>query len=66
MTNQIMVVLLPSEQLRLGKDVPPRSAIAPFFPPDLNDLNKLPYVPPQESSAEDVRFNPFRYSRGCC
>jgi hypothetical protein len=57
MTNQIMVVLLPSEQLRLGKDVPPRSAIAPFFPPDLNDLNALPDVPQGESSTEDVRFN---------
>jgi hypothetical protein len=52
MTNQILVVLLPCEELRLGKDVPPRSAIAPFFPPDLNDLTRLPNETPQ-----DARFN---------
>jgi hypothetical protein len=57
MTNQILVVILPCEQLRLGKDVPPRSAIAPFFPPDLNDLNSLPMVPAANPSPEDARFN---------
>jgi hypothetical protein len=57
MTNQILVVILPCEKLRLGKDIPPRSAIAPFFPPDLNDLNSLPMVPAARSSTEDARFN---------
>jgi hypothetical protein len=58
MTSQILVVLLPSETLRLGKDVPPRSAIAPMFPPDLNDLSSLPKGPAQRSgSIDDVRLN---------
>ena len=57
MTNQILVVILPCEKLRLGKDVPPRSAIAPFFPPDLNDFNSLPMVPAARSSTQDARFN---------
>ena len=35
MTNQILVMVLPSETLRLGKDIPPLVATEPFFPPDL-------------------------------
>jgi hypothetical protein len=58
MTSQILVVMLPSETLRLGKDVPPRSAIAPFFPPDLNDLSSLPKGPGvQAPSGDDMRLN---------
>ena len=53
MTSQILVVMLPNETLRLGKDVPPRSAIAPLFPPDLNDLDSLP----KGGSADEVRLN---------
>lgn len=66
MTNQIMVVLLPCETLRLGKDVPPRSMIAPFFPPDLNDLNGLPDLPPDASPPEEeVRFDE-RFNENAC
>jgi hypothetical protein len=58
MTSQILVVMLPSETLRLGKDVPPRSAIAPLFPPDLNDLSSLPKGPAMQSGAsDDARLN---------
>jgi hypothetical protein len=42
MTEQVLVLMLPSETLRMGKDVPPPSAIAHYFPPDLNDLSALP------------------------
>jgi hypothetical protein len=58
MTSQILVVMLPSETLRLGKDVPPRSAIAPLFPPDLNDLSSLPKGPAVKSgSIDDAALN---------
>ncbi len=58
MTSQILVVMLPSETLRLGKDVPPRSAIAPLFPPDLNDLSSLPKGPSVRSgSIDDAALN---------
>jgi hypothetical protein len=63
MTNQILVVMLPSETLRLGKDVPPRSAIASFFPPDLNDLSSLPKRPGmQAASGDDARLNESVYN----
>jgi hypothetical protein len=55
MTSQILVVMLPCETLRLGKDVPPRSAIAPMFPPDLNNLSSPPTGPGIEP--DDVSLN---------
>jgi hypothetical protein len=56
MTEQVLVLMLPSETLRLGKDVPPPSAIAPFFPPDLNDLSSLPPATPRPSR-DDNKLN---------
>jgi hypothetical protein len=38
MTEQILVLMFPTETLRLGRDLPPRSPGQPFFPPDLIDL----------------------------
>jgi hypothetical protein len=42
MTEQVMVMMLPCETLRLGRDLPPLYPGKPFFPPDLSDLTSLP------------------------
>ncbi len=42
MTAQILVMILPCETLRLGRDVPPLYEGVPYFPPDLSDLTALP------------------------
>jgi hypothetical protein len=52
MTEQVLVLMFPGETLRLGKDVPPLSAIAPFFPPDLSDLSSLPSASPALTPAD--------------
>jgi hypothetical protein len=38
MTKQLLVIVLPTEILRLGKDVPPRDFTAPLYPLALDDL----------------------------
>jgi len=35
MTDQVLVMALPTETLRLGRDIPPRHREWPIFPPDL-------------------------------
>jgi len=49
LTDQVLVLALPSETLRLGRDVPPLDASQPFFPPDLYDLATLPLVGPVDT-----------------
>jgi hypothetical protein len=38
MTDQVLVIVLPTEILRLGRDVPPRDFAAPLYPLALDDL----------------------------
>lgn len=38
MTKEMLVMVLPAETLRLGKDVPPRDFAGPMYPPALDDL----------------------------
>jgi hypothetical protein len=42
MTEQVLVMMLPTETLRLGRDLPPLYPGKPFFPPSLSDLSTLP------------------------
>jgi hypothetical protein len=42
MTDEILVMVLPCETLRLGRDIPPLFPSVPYFPPDLSDLRTLP------------------------
>ncbi len=39
-TDQALIMALPTETLRLGHDVPPRYRQWPYFPPDLRDLHE--------------------------
>jgi hypothetical protein len=39
MTDQVLVMALPTETLRVGRDIPPRHPQWPYFPPDLRDLD---------------------------
>ncbi len=38
MTNQMLVIVLPTETLRLGRDIPPRDFARPLYPPVLDNL----------------------------
>jgi hypothetical protein len=38
MTDQVLVMAMPTETLRLGRDIPPRHREWPVFPPDLRDF----------------------------
>lgn len=38
MTDQVFVMALPTETLRLGRDIPPRHPGQPYFPADLQEL----------------------------
>jgi hypothetical protein len=40
MTDQVFVMALPTETLRLGRDVPPRHPGRPYFPADLQELTQ--------------------------
>jgi hypothetical protein len=40
MTDQVLVMTLPTETLRLGRDIPPRDPALPFYPPPLRDLDR--------------------------
>jgi len=42
MTDQLLVLTLPTETLRLGRDIPPVRASKPYFPAQLADLASLP------------------------
>ena len=39
LTDQVLVLALPTETLRVGRDVPARHREWPYFPPDLRDLD---------------------------
>lgn len=39
MTDQVLVMALPTETLRLGRDIPPLHRDRPYFPPSLRDLD---------------------------
>ena len=45
LTSELLVLALPTETLRLGRDVPPVDAGAPYFPTELFDLAQLPGDP---------------------
>jgi hypothetical protein len=38
MTDQVLVMVLPTETLRLGRDIPPLDLAKPFYPSELRDL----------------------------
>ena len=38
MTDQVLVMALPTETLRLGRDIPPKHREWPLFPPDLRNI----------------------------
>ena len=42
MTDQVLVMALPTETLRVGRDIPPRHPEWPYFSPDLRDLGTNP------------------------
>jgi hypothetical protein len=42
MTDQVLVMALPTETLRLGRDIPPWRRDQPYFPADLRDLDEIP------------------------
>jgi hypothetical protein len=42
LTSELLVLALPTETLRLGRDVPPVDAGDPYFPNELFDLGQLP------------------------
>jgi hypothetical protein len=45
LTNELLVLALPTETLRLGHDVPPVDAGKPYYPSELYDLPQLPGDP---------------------
>jgi hypothetical protein len=51
-TEQILVLMLPNEVLRLGKDIPPRDPSLPLFPLDLGDLEDRSFAPGEADVAE--------------
>jgi hypothetical protein len=42
MTERLLVLSLPTETLRLGRDIPPRRTSQPYFPWQLADLRSIP------------------------
>jgi len=40
LTDQVLVLAMPAEVLRLGRDIPPISDDAPLFPPELRHLDR--------------------------
>jgi hypothetical protein len=42
MTDQVLVMAMPTETLRLGRDIPPRYRHWPYFPPHLRVEPKVP------------------------
>jgi hypothetical protein len=42
LTDQVLVMALPTEILRLGRDIPPLQASQPYYPPELGNLDRLP------------------------
>jgi hypothetical protein len=42
LTRELLVLALPAETLRLGRDIPPLAAGEPFFPKELFELRELP------------------------
>lgn len=60
MTDQVLVMALPTETLRLGRDIPPRRRDQPFLPADLRDLDDTTGAPdyllaPLQDVARHVR-----------
>ncbi len=53
MTDQVLVMALPTETLRLGRDIPPKHREWPIFPPDLRQVPKL--GPHEEGLTKDTR-----------
>lgn len=43
-TGQVLVMTLPTETLRLGRDIPPRHRQWPYYPPDLRDLRSFEQI----------------------
>ena len=50
MTDQVLVMALPTETLRLGRDIPPLHRDRPYFPPSLRDLD--------ETASSDAALQP--------
>jgi len=50
MTDQVLVMALPTETLRLGRDIPPLHRGQPYFPPNLRDLD--------DTTSSDVALQP--------
>jgi hypothetical protein len=55
MTDQVLVMALPTEALRLGRDIPPRHREWPIFPPD---LRQFPDVGPDAATAGSIQHLP--------
>jgi len=54
MTDQIFVMALPTETLRLGRDIPPRQVGEPYYPAPLRNLGRLPEGDPPRQQLEEV------------
>jgi hypothetical protein len=57
MTDQVLVMALPTETLRLGRDIPPRDAAQPLYPWPVRHLEKWPKDPsasPRQKAQEQV------------
>ena len=54
MTDQVLVMTLPTETLRLGRDIPPRDPALPFYPRPLRHLDRQ-IDDPQRFSKDEQR-----------
>jgi hypothetical protein len=52
MTDQVFVIALPTETLRLGRDIPPRQLGQPYFPSALQSLATEPSTRPSAEAPE--------------
>ncbi len=57
MTDQVLVMTLPTETLRLGRDIPPRDTALPFYPAPLRDLGRpLTRTGPESPTTEQTKL----------
>jgi len=61
LTRELLILALPAETLRLGRDIPPLAAGEPFFPPELFDLRLLPEDKPAREDARGEEGAPYAY-----
>lgn len=67
LTDQLFVMALPGETLRVGRDIPPLDPRKPYYPTALRDLRKdnpfPPVDPTIDAAMEELRKVMFRFDR---